>query len=524
MNFNLAGAVYMHSLTSPDALAAVCDGVALTYAQFVTSSIRLAKTLEQTPDWNRGEAPRRVGILASRSLDACIAIIGTCWAGATYVPISLGAPEDRIIEIITNCDLHAIVADTRGMRLLSRAVLESCPPTVIVPDTGGLLATPPGWVNVTAVTSEAADVAAPAQMSASDVAYIIYTSGTSGAPKGVIISAGAARHYIEATSRLLALTSQDRALETCELSFDASVHNMFSTWEAGASLHILPATQVLGAVKFARTSCLTVWNSVPSLVGMLRQLGVLRSNALPDLRLAVFGGEQLSAGIVDAWRVAAPGSDIKNLYGPTEATVYCLGQTVDASAPLTPGRDAISIGVTLAGNEAFIIDESGSVLDDGQVGELAIAGPQLADGYIGAPELTARKFPTLSGKRLYLTGDLAMRDASGIFHCLGRKDNQVKVLGHRIELEEIEAHLRMVAEVNLVGAIAWPVVDGSPRGVVAFVGGDKFDPLQIRQALAARLPVYMLPGRIVNLPDMPLNHNGKVDRHALVNILEREAA
>jgi amino acid adenylation domain-containing protein len=356
-------------------------------------------------------------------------------------------------------------------------------------DANGLPATPQAWVDVTEVTSEALAISEPARMSERDVAYIIHTSGTSGAPKGVMIWTGAAKHYIEAVSEFLSLTPQDRALETCELSFDASVHNMFSTWVAGASLHVLPATQVLDAVKFARSSRLSMWNSVPSLVGMLRQVGVLRSNALPDLRLAVFGGEQLSAGIVDAWRAAAPRSDIKNLYGPTEATVYCLCQTVDASAPLTPGRDVMSIGVTLGGNEAFIIDESGSLLGDGQIGELAISGPQLAEGYMEAPELTARRFPTLNGKRLYLTGDLAMRDASRIHHCLGRNDNQVKVLGHRIELEEIEAHLRVVARVNLVGTVAWPFVDGSARGVVAFVGGDEFDPLQIRDALAARPPI-----------------------------------
>jgi len=160
MNFNLASAIYKRSLISPDALAAACGGALLSYAELATRSIRLAKSLEQTPDWNHGETSRRVGILASRSLDACIAMIGTCWAGATYVPISLNAPEDRIIEIIKSCDLRAIVADGRGMHLLSRSILESCPPTVIVPDTNSLPATPPACVNVTRVTSEASAISA----------------------------------------------------------------------------------------------------------------------------------------------------------------------------------------------------------------------------------------------------------------------------------------------------------------------------------------------------------------------------
>ena len=163
----------------------------------------------------------------------------------------------------------------------------------------------------------------PAIMSASDTAYIIFTSGTTGIPKGVMISSGAARHYVTMITDYLGLKASDLALETCELSFDFSVHNMFSTWQVGASLYILPATTVMNAVKFARNSGLTVWNSVPSLGGMLRQLKALAPDSLAGLRITVFGGEQLPASTVAAWQVAAPNSAIVILYGPTEAKVFC---------------------------------------------------------------------------------------------------------------------------------------------------------------------------------------------------------
>src|SRR5262249_8948512 len=153
----------------------------------------------------------------------------------------------------------------------------------------------------------------------------------------------------------LGLQAHDRALETCELSFDFSVHNMFSTWEAGASLHILPATAVMNAVKYVRTAEITVWNSVPSLAGMLRRVKALTPGSLANLRITVFGGEQLPASTFTAWESAAPNSMVFNLYGPTEATVFCLGQKIAHPLPLTPGRDVIAIGNPLSGNEAEVV-------------------------------------------------------------------------------------------------------------------------------------------------------------------------
>jgi len=362
----------------------------------------------------------------------------------------------------------------------------------------------------------------PARIEASDTAYIIFTSGTTGVPKGVMISAGSIRKFIAMISERLQLTRHDRALETCELSFDVSMHNMFSTWEAGASLHILPATQVMDAVNFAREHQLSVWNSVPSLAGMLRQIKALRAGVLPQLRLTVFGGEALPEAVVAAWRIAAPNSRVHNLYGPTEVTVYCFGQLVGNPTPLTPGRDVVQIGTPLPGNDAVIFDEYGQVVADGTPGQLAITGVQLADGYLDAPDLTAQRFVTRLGKRWYLTGDLAIRDQTGAFHYLGRMDNQVKVLGHRIELEEIDAHLRVVANADLVGSLAWPLVGGSALGIVAFVGAKNIDADQIVKDLRQRLPSYMVPNAVLALENMPLNQSGKVDRRALQHYLVKK--
>lgn len=523
-NDNLAGSIYRHSLATPDALAVACQGRSLTYGELAERAARIAaglasRGIERGPDG----PPPRVGILASRGVDACVALLGACWAGATYVPIGLKLPEERVLNLLEQCGFSALVTDDVGARLLSERLLARCPPLVIQAGTAPVAARHSSVECLDLAALPRVTPTEPAVMVASDTAYIIFTSGTTGVPKGVMISAGAARQYVSMIATQLGLQRSDRALETCELSFDFSVHNMFSTWEAGASLHILPATTVMNAVKFARDARLTVWNSVPSLAGMLRQIKALAAGSLGDLRVTVFGGEQLPEGIVTAWQSAAPNSAIVNLYGPTEATVFCLSQWITTPLPLTPGRDVVAIGTPLPNNESRVIDEHGQPLPDGSPGELAIAGVQLAQGYLGAPELTAARFPTLNGRRWYRTGDLAMRDTSGRFHCLGRIDNQVKVMGYRVELEEIDAHLRQVSGADVVGSIAWPVENGMACGIVSFVGAATIDAQQVVADLRTRLPSYMLPSRVIALEHMPLNASGKVDRQALRRRLDAEA-
>lgn len=518
-NFNLASSILHHSLATPDAPAVVSHGQSLSYAALAHRAAHLAHCL-QTAGIGRladGQLPR-VGILASRSVGACTALIGTAWAGATYIPIGLKVPEERILTLLSLCKLSALIVDDEGARLLSERVLEACPPTVICLGQRPAVNTPQAAKLIELPVLAPADLPEPAEVEGDDTAYIIFTSGTTGVPKGVMIPAAAARHYIAMITRYLGLQPSDRGLETCELSFDFSVHNMFPTWEAGAALHILPATRVMNAVKFVHDAGLTVWNSVPSLAGMLRQIKALKPGSLAGLRVTVFGGEQLPVGMVNAWREAAPDSAIFNLYGPTEATVFCLAQSGALSA--TPGRDVVAIGTPLPGNEAAVLNAHGQPVADGTPGELAIAGIQLAAGYLGAPELTAARFPVYAGKRWYLTGDQAIRDAAGIFHCLGRIDNQIKINGYRVELEEIDAHLRLVTGADVVGTVAWPVVDGTPRGIVGIVGAEHIDSAAIIAHLKQRIPAYMLPARVLARGNLPLNHSGKIDRKALLGWLD----
>lgn len=522
--WNPAQGLHRQSLTRAHALALSCAGSQWSYAQLTRQAAGLAAHWRAQPLWpGPDEAAPRVGILASRSAEACIAALAAHWAGATYVPLGLGWPEERIRSVMARCRLSALVADAQGARLLSEAVLWDAPAQVQVLGA----AQGPGvervkWLSPHELAQQ--PLAAPQPMALDQAAYILFTSGSTGEPKGVVVPVGALRHYVPTMTAYLGLQPSDRVLDLFELSFDVSVHNMLCTWEAGASLHMLPAAQVMNAVRFVREHGLTVWSSVPSLVGLLAQVKALSPGAMPSLRLSSFGGEQLSCGIVKAWQQVAPRSAIYNLYGPTEATVTCLALRVTPPWPCLPGSDVLAIGQALPGCDIAVLDPQGLPVADGQSGELAVSGVQLASGYLDAPLLTAARFVQRGGRRWYLTGDLVRRDEAGLVHCLGRMDRQVKVRGHRIELEDVEAHVRQVSDADLVAAVAWPGTGASAQALVAFVSGGDMAAERILQALRERVPGYMLPSRVLRLAHLPTNASGKVDRQALCRLLAQDPA
>ena len=276
----------------------------------------------------------------------------------------------------------------------------------------------------------------------------------------------------------------------------------------------------MAPAKFIQDHQITTWLSVPSIGGFMHRMGLLKPGAFPSLKYTFFAGEPLLASLCQAWQVAAPNSVIANLYGPTEATVVCIGQQYGPECVLT--RDSVAIGKSFPGMQAAIAASEKKFAAAGEQGELLLAGPQLALGYLDDSEKTAARFVNIDGTRWYRTGDLANRDKNGNFHYLGRIDNQVKILGYRVELEEIECHLRDVSGCADVAAVAWPIQNGSASGVVGFVVNYKGSEDDLKRSLQQRLLSYMVPTRVYVLSKLPLNNNGKVDRGALKEMLENE--
>ncbi|MGA3070713.1 MAG: amino acid adenylation domain-containing protein [Terracidiphilus sp.] len=518
-NFNLALPFYENSVTNPEALALYVGDTRFTYGELGTMARRVSGWL----GLKTGEVSGRVGILASRTLEAYAGVLGTLWSGAAYVPIKPDIPEDRLIRILQQTKLDALIADQAGLGLLSDRVLECAPSRILF----GAGAKPsPHALGFQGVSFESfADLPdagpdRPVAVAADALAYIIFTSGTTGTPKGVMIEAESVAQLIEVMQRRFGFREDDRVSQSFELTFDVSVFDMFMTWKTGASLYVVPAKQLMAPGKFIRDNRLTVWFSVPSIALFMQRLQMLTPGCFPQLRYSLFAGEAFPLLSAQAWQAAAPNSSVENLYGPTEATIICIGQRLSELTGANPSRGTLPIGDPFEGVEAQVLDASMGMAPWHEPGELVISGRQLARGYFEDPEMTAARFPVLWGKRWYRTGDLVCRDDSGAFHYLGRIDNQIKILGNRVELEEVEAHLREIVGTDMVAAVAWPLIDGRATGIAAFHCAPGVTRDEVRDGMKKRVPDYMIPKRVHILDTLPLGSSGKIDRKALTRMLD----
>ena len=518
-NFNLACPFYEQSRLRPEAIALSIRSKTWTYRD-------LRERAQRISAWLTSEgrlSPARVGILASRTVETYAGILGTLWCGAAYVPIATKLPPERVADILKRTRLDALIVDDGGLAVLTQLPDGAIVPRVLRPQgEAAVLGDGEGAQRVDSgeELSPFAEGDAPRAIDASRLAYIIFTSGTTGSPKGVMISAGNVRSFIDALQQRYRFQADDRVAQPSEVSFDNSVLDLFNTWEAGAALHVVPANQLLGPLRFLQENAITVWYSVPSFAVSLQRMKLLRPGALPALRYSAFAGEALPQATAEAWRAAAPNSIVDCLYGPTETTVVCTGDRYSDAVHVTESRGIISIGNAFPGMEAMILDTGRRRVAQGEQGELAFSGAQVALGYFEDEALTAARFPVIEGRRWYLTGDLACEDEQGLLHHLGRVDNQVKIAGNRVELEEVEAHLRAVCGSDVVAAVAWPMQFGTATKIFGFVSGAAVDMAEASEMLKKRLPAYMVPARIYEMAQLPVSANGKIDRKALAGMLD----
>ena len=499
--FNLAGRFSDRVKAMPEAPALWLEGRTFSYAELGDLCRRVAGWLER----EGVEAGSRVGILAGRGATAYTGILGVCWAGCTWVPLNPAHPPDRLNSLLQRAELDALIVDEEGAELLPG--LEP-PLRVMSPKTA---------------LTDAVDHP-PVPRKGNDLAYLMFTSGTTGVPKGVMITHAAIDHFLIVMQARYNIGPGDRVSQFFELTFDLSVFDLFMSLNNGATLCVLPEASRLGPAGFITEQKLTVWFSVPSAMVLMDRFRQLRPGAFPDLRLTLFCGEPLPADPVANWIAAAPDSVVENLYGPTEATLACLLQSCSADIRVTTERGVVAIGHPYPGMQAAIMDtEAQIVRSDGEPGELLLAGPQLAAGYWRDRSLTDERFITLDGTRWYRSGDLARQGEDGCFHHMGRTDNQIKIFGHRVELEEIDAHLRHSCRCESAMAVAWPVKHGSAQGIVAFVAGSDLSVAKIRDRMKKRVPEYMVPRQVMFLDTLPLSANGKFDRKALVELLKEQS-
>lgn len=494
-----------------------CNGQALTYAELVQRSNALAHALIELGVQRRD----RVGIYLNKSLETAIAIYGIWKAGAAYVPLDPLAPVARLSYMINDCGIRQLISHSQKLESLQQLQL-ACPGLESV--IGLEQDAQPGLHTISWNEIEAArDLASPAvTLMEQDLAYIMYTSGSTGNPKGMMHTHASGLAYTKMAVKTYSVDHTDRLSNHSPLHFDMSTFDYFAGPLAGATTIIIPEayTKLPASLsKLMADERMTIWYSVPFALIQLLLRGVLESRDMSALRWVLFGGEPFSPAHLRALQRLWPQARFSNVYGPAEVN-QCSYYHVP---PLADDDDQqVPIGVIWENAEGLVVDEHDQPVGAGEIGELLVRAPTMMRGYWGRPDLNERAFlrrklfPNYEDL-FYRTGDLVQEAADGHLKFLGRKDRQVKARGYRVELDEVENALSTHLDVEENAVYAVPDVEGSSRIEAAVImrSGTRLVQDQLTRFLAELLPWYAVPTSIVELEEFPRTGSGKIDRRAL---------
>ena len=501
----------------------------LSYRELFNQAAAIAATLQEfsAPD----RAGRLTGVFGHRSFAAFAGVLAALLRGDGYVPLNPAFPSGRNADMATRARLDWVVAEHASLPALERCLEDIPGPiSILVPDATDLGGIERRWPRHRFYSE--ADLVSADQWTRPDVdpdgiAYLLFTSGSTGIPKGVMVAHRNVTHFVSAMVERYKITESDRFSQTFDLTFDLSAFDMFVAWERGACLCCPTQQEKLFPSKYVKSQELTIWFSVPSTAVMMNRLRMLKPGAFPSIRYSLFCGEALPLEVTEVFQRAAPDSVVENLYGPTELTIACtLYRYETGKAAHEAHLGLVPIGEPYPGMTELIVNEQLEEVPPGQPGELLMTGPQLTLGYWEDEERTRKAFVQPPGKTrtYYRTGDRVVRQpGGGPLVYLGRVDNQIKIQGYRVELGEIEAVLREEAGTDVAIAIGYPQGPSGAEGIVGFVSRPGADLALLREAVGSRLPSYMQPAAIHHVEEFPLNPNGKVDRNALLAAL-REAA
>ena len=512
----------------PEAPAIVCDGQQVTYGELEASSNRLASLLRAN-GCKRGD---RICFAVPKSPTAIIALLGIMKADCWHVPLDTAGPPSRGIKIVRSSRPRFVLGVGAAAPLLEEIYrtedlrgcvqvgwLDSCPPA------DGSFTAAFSWDDLQHCSS------APLshQNTAEDPAHILFTSGSTGEPKGVVITHANVIHFIQWAVKYFGILSSDRISCHSPLHFDLSYFDIFGAFSRGAQLHLVPPEVSLLPNKladFIRSSELTQWFSVPSVLSYMARFDVAKPDDFPALKRLLWCGDVLSTPSLIYWMKRLPRVTFTNLYGPTETTIASSFYTVPACP--TDDKAAIPIGSGCDGEELLVLDNMLQPVLRGETGDLYIRGVGLSPGYWRDEQKTSAAFlPYTSheNSRIYRTGDLARIGENGLVYFVGRTDSQVKCRGYRIELGEIETALHSLGTLCESAVVAIPNT-GLEGNLIccAYVTPDENRNFskELRVQLGSLLPSYMLPSRWMALDRLPTNANGKIDRSRLKELFLRE--
>jgi amino acid adenylation domain-containing protein len=480
---------------------AIIDGPrTITFGALWSQAVQLAAWLG---DGREGALPPVV-VAIPKSIPAIVAIAAAQLAGSVYVPIDPDTPPERLARMLERLGPH--------LRLEAQGDAFTLEGKRFEPELGAERVT----------RLEAQLLERLRDRSESDPLYVMFTSGTTGIPKGVTISNASTCDYIEWLLAEHAITSRDAIGNQSPLFFDSIVVDLYATFASGATLHLIPRVHFRlpgDLLAYLADEKITFVYFVPSTFASFAAIDALKGLQLPALRKVIFSGEAMPLAVLRYLRERLPGAELCNHYGPTECTDTTISWNAGPTLASLADLSDTPIGAPRPNTRILIVDDEERVVrEPGETGEILIGGSSVGLGYWNDPETTAAKFvqnPEHARYRdlYYRTGDVGQRGEGGLIYYLGRKDHQFKYLGNRIEAGEIEtAILRL-------GPIAQCCVqyDAKRGEIVAFVHGPRDGSVlnDVRERLRASLPSYMLPRRFVTLEEFPLTTNGKIDRRAV---------
>ena len=474
---------------APDAPAVLTTSGSLSYGELAAQAASAAAWLRE-----RGAGrDELVALIMRRGPEQIVGILATVLAGAAYLPVDAGLPAERI---------RYMLSDGRVWLVLSNVGWQA-----------------EGFETLDTFDRSPATVARLPDASADDLAYVLYTSGTTGEPKGVMISHRSVVNVVSDCNARFGIGPDDRFIGVSAFNFDLSVYDVFGALSAGAAI-VLPDAQADPAhwLDLCERFGVTVWNSVPAIAGLMAEEATSgREASLESLRLIMMSGDCIPPALPAAlWRVK-PDLTLMSLGGPTETTIWNISHPIDrAQSEFEP----VPYGRPNANNRAYILDADGLDTPDWVTGEICAAGVGLARGYWADDERTAERFWfDDAGMRLYRTGDLGRYLPDGSIDITGRSDFQIKVNGYRIEAGEVETRLAAIGAVKQAAVVRQPGARGD-RLVAHLVPAGDARPTQeeIKVALREHLPDYMTPSNVVWHDSLPLTRNGKVDRGKLITL------
>jgi amino acid adenylation domain-containing protein len=462
-----------------------------SYQDLTESAAAIAHSIIKLDDPNP-----YVAVVADKSFSCYAGILGILLSGKAYMPINPRFPETRNQYMLEKAGVKTTIEDGIAMQLpssqsplLEHKIREQDMDEFNTPH-----------------------------------AYLLFTSGTTGNPKGVPVSQANLASYLDFMLKTYDFRPDDRFTQIFDLTFDLSIHDIFLAWSVGACLCVPEDNSSFAMAGFIREKQPTLWFSVPSAASLMDKMRLLKPDAFPSIRLSFFCGEALPARLAQSWQKAAPRSRLINLYGPTEATIAISRYELpEDPASIKSEIGIVSIGKVFDGNLAGFEKEFSRVTCDlncdTRARELLLSGPQVVDGYFENPEADQQAFltDTNSGIKWYRTGDLVKADKDGNLFFMGRKDTEVKISGYRVNLKEIENVLQEYETVSQA-VVTYKQQSESTGVIVAFIleGNRHGDEFKIDKYCRKRLPWYMIPGKYIFVKDIPRNPNGKVDMAALL--------